>query len=48
MDCIVENACISENIVKTISSMSDKDKSKIGEKEIVAHILTKHIRDAQA
>ena len=30
LDSIVENACISENIVKTISSMSDKDKSKIG------------------
>jgi hypothetical protein len=27
--------------------MSDKDRSKIGEKEIVAQILSKHIREAQ-
>jgi len=48
LDSIVENACISENIVKSITSMSEKEKSNLGEKQIVAQILTKHIKDAQA
>lgn len=28
--------------------MSEKEKSNLGEKQIVAQILTKHIKDAQA